>query len=158
MQQFKVTIKSDKGDEIVLGNLGEESKDRAANAIAGTVTGVDVRFDTIDENATQKSHGMIARVTVYGRILKENHKTLKEVMQWAIDNKGDTEYRNVLVEMIVSAGEEAYGYEIPDMFVVDYAESYHGEGSGDGSVQKLPDTFELKLSQRANYLSEINPF
>ncbi|MDY6268653.1 hypothetical protein [Selenomonas bovis] len=157
MQQFKVTIKSSKG-EIVLGNLGDVKKDATAIAAAKTVAGVDVKFDTIDENVTDKSHGMLARVTVHGKIMKENHKELKEVMQWAVDKNGETQYRTVIIEMLVAGGEEPYGYEIQQMFVEDYFETYQREGEGAASGSKAEDTFELKLTQRQDFLGEIIPF
>ena len=154
MQQFKVTIKSSKG-EIVLGNLGDVKKDATAIAAAKTVAGVDVKFDTIDENVTDKSHGMLARVTVHGKIMKENHKELKEVMQWAVDKNGETQYRT---EMRGGGGEEPCGYEIQQMFVEDYFETYQREGEGAASGSKAEDTFELKLTQRQDFLGEIIPF
>lgn len=155
MKQFKVTIKSSKG-EIVLGGLGE-AKDKDEKLAESALTGVDVKFDTIDENVKEKSHGMIARVTVRGQIIKQNHKAIKDVMQWAIDNDGETEYRQVVVEMIVAKNEEPYGYEIPEMFVVDYEESYHQEGEDD-TATSVPDTFELKLSQHKSLLDDIKVF
>lgn len=156
MQQFKVTIKSSKG-EIVLGNLGDVKKDATTIAAGKTVTGVDVKFDTIDENVTDKSHGMLARVIVHGKIMKENHKELKEVMQWAVDKNGETQYRTVIIEMLVADGEEPYGYEIQQMFVEDYFETYQREGEG-ANGNKAEDTFELKLTQRQEFLGEIIPF
>ena len=112
-----------------------------------------VILDTINEDTQQKANAILAKMTVRGKIEPTINDSLIKISEWARDLKKDTTYRKVTLTIKEDeVGSILRTYEIPLMFVCDYREIY-GEPKED-----KPNVFELKLTQKENYLKDFNTY
>ena len=120
------------------------------------ITSAEIMFDTINNDTKAKSNAILARLTICGKIYsgKDGDITDKmvKISNWSRDLNEETTYRNVNFTVKSDGGAELRTYEIPDMFVCDYKEIYKSDENKDTT------TFELKLTQSANKLSEIKTY
>ena len=115
------------------------------------ITDVEIFIDTIDDNVRQKASGMLARLTVIGKIDVSIQDQLIGLFDWSKDLDSDNWYRNV--ELKIFSGKKLYRtYEFPKMFVVDYKEFYHESGNDEDG------TFELYLTQKDNNFEGIKTY
>lgn len=111
-----------------------------------TIEQVEIFFDTIDDNALQRSDNMLAKVQIVGKISENSDfmSKLRKLSDWARDRSSETTYRNICIGIKASSNKFQMVYSMKKMFVVDYKENY-------GSDNK----FTLNLTQRANNLNKI---
>ena len=135
MTHFKVTISG--GDNPI--ELGAQVKK------------VETFMDTINNDTQSKSGGMLAKLEISGDIRSQDSAIFVELFKWAKDFKDKTQYRKVEVE--VGAAEDSIfrRYEYDKMFVVDYKETYVGEGREHGS-------FILNLTQQDDNWGGVESF
>ncbi len=131
--------------------IGKDPNDaNQDNAEDDTIEDVEIFFDTIDENALQRSDNMLAKVQIVGKIAEDNDfefmRKLRKLSDWARDHSAETTYRNVCIGIKGSSNKFQMVYTMKKMFVVDYKENY---GNGKKNV------FTLNLTQRANNLNKI---
>ena len=131
----------------------ESSEDAIEIIEKNMITSAEVTFDTINTNTQKKSNAILAKMTVCGKIAKEINDSLIKISEWARDLQDDTTYRKVTLTIFEdNKGKVLRIYEVPDMFVLNYKESYKGASDDDTY------TFELKLTQRENRLDEIKTY
>ena len=120
------------------------------------ITSAEVMFDTINNDTKTKSNAILARMTICGNITNGKDTSINEqaikLSEWARDLKNDTTYRNVTLTVKTDESSILRIYEIPDMFVCDYKESFKSSDTNDAY------TFELKLTQSENKLKEIKTY
>ena len=120
------------------------------------ITFAEVVFETNDKNTKTKSNAILARMTICGNITNGKDTSVNEqaikLSEWARDLKNYTTYRNVTLTVKTDEYTILRIYEIPDMFVCDYKESFKSSDVNDAY------TFELKLTQSENKLKEIKTY
>ena len=126
--------------------LGDES-----NAQNKDVIGIEIFFDTIDNDVRQKAGGMLAKIKIIGEIKESTQKSLVELFNWSKELGGDKWYRKVEIK-ILSGGELKRNYSFENMFVVDYKEIYKVSGTQDR------EQFELYLTQQENNFKDIETY
>lgn len=140
MAAYKLTIKNNGKDEIVLSTLKENSTDSTKSVLG--ILGISFKMNTLNDDTRNRSDAVRAEFKIKGRITSENRDDTKKITKWSMDSNQSTIYRNV--ELVVYEGEEngtiLRRYQIDSMFVVDYEENFEDKGS-DG-------TFELFIAQK----------
>lgn len=138
MTNYKFTITADGAPEIKIGFDNDDS-----------VKSVKVEIDTLDNNVSQKSSAMLARITIKGEITENNSGELTKIFEWSKDFKKATTYRKIKIESQALEDSPTRIYELDQVFVCDYSESFGVTKEGaDGGTQR-PE-FELKLTQFQN--------
>ena len=132
------------GDTIEIGNA------EVVNS-QNLISGVDIFFDTIDNDVRQKATGMLAKITIYGKIDESIQEELIKIFNWSKELNGNAWYRDLEIK-IYEGGETKRNYIFPNMFVLDYKEIYRVSGSN------ANDTFELYLTQKENNFDKIDTF
>lgn len=117
------------------------------------ITGAEVFMDTINDNVENKSSGMLAKLTLSGKIREQDSAIFIELFNWSKDFKAKTQYRKV--EMAVGGAEDTIyrSYEFGKMFVVDYKETYAADKN-----QNQTGEFELKLTQQDDNWESVDSF
>lgn len=120
------------------------------------INSAEVLLDTINDNVMTKSNGMLAKLTITGKIKEEDSAPYLELFRWAKDFKSKTQYRKV--ELSIFGAEDEGGkyrrYEFGQMFIVDYKETYPENKSGVAQT----GTFELKLTQKDDNWDSVESF
>ena len=121
------------------------------------ITSAEVMFDTINNDTRTKSNAILARMTICGIISTGKDTSINDeaikLSDWARDLNSGTTYRKVTLTVKDDSTASIFRiYEIPDMFVCDYKESFKSSDINDAY------TFELKLTQSANKLKEIRTY
>ena len=140
---YFVEISSASCNPIVLGDENDAQNN--------SVSGVEIFFDTIDNDVRQKAGGMLAKVKISGTIDESTQKALVEIFNWSKALSGDKWYRKVEIK-ILSGGEMKRDYTFENMFVVDYKENYKVSGTQDKEL------FELFLTQKENNFKNIETY
>ena len=142
MIYYELKVESDEGEIVI-------DKEKM-------ITSAEVMFDTINNDTKTKSNAILARMTICGNITNGKDTSVNEqaikLSEWARDLKNDTTYRNVTLTVKTDEFTILRIYEIPDMFVCDYKESFKSSDVNDAY------TFELKLTQSENKLKEIKTY
>lgn len=117
------------------------------------VTGAEVFMDTVNDDVENKSGGMLAKLTLSGKIREQDSAILIELFKWSKDFKGKSQYRKV--EMEVGAAEDTIcrRYEFGKMFVVDYKEIYTDKNDGNQI-----GTFVMNLTQQGDNWDSVDSF
>ena len=120
------------------------------------ITSAEVMFDTINDDTKTKSDAILARMTITGNITTGKDTSINDqaikLSEWARDLNEETTYRNVTLTVKTSTTNVFRIYQIPDMFVCDYKESFKSSDTNDAYA------FELKLTQSENKLKFQKPF
>lgn len=146
---YMVTITAEDGSVI---ELGKEVTD--ANQ-SNTITDVEIFLDTSDENSSQKSLGMLAKIKICGKILDDSADSKKKcnaLFNWAKALEKNQWYREVVVEILTDSENVFRTYRFEKMFVVDYKENYSKANRTNEA------SFELKLTQQENWLHKIETY
>lgn len=114
-----------------------------------SVKSVSIDIDTLDDNVSQKSSAMLARVTIKGAITSDNHEELKKIFEWSKDFKKASTYRQIQIESQMLTDDDVRKYVLDQVFVCDYKESFGVSKEGVDGGEKRPE-FELKLTQFQN--------
>lgn len=93
--------------------------------------------DSVD-NALSYDANSYTGLEFTGVILKENKAAILELLKWSLMTEGKDIYRPINVKLS-STDDILREYDFPEMFVVDYRETFKGEDSGN---------FKLTLNQR----------
>lgn len=113
----------------------------------------EIHLDTINDSVQTKSNGLLARMTLRGKIDPSINDSLVKISAWARDLKKETTYRKVTLTIKEDeAGIILRTYEIPAMFVCDYREIY-GNPEDDKTA-----IFKLELTQKENELKNFNTY
>lgn len=117
------------------------------------ITGAEVFMDTVNNDVENKSSGMLAKLTLSGKIREQDSSIFIELFKWAKDFKGKSQYRKV--EMEVGGAEDTIyrRYEFGKMFVVDYKENYVDSKDANQTGQ-----FELLLTQQGDNWDSVDSF
>lgn len=136
MGDYAFTITSSEGEEIKIGYEGEDD----------SVQGISVCIDTLDNNVSQKSSAMLARVTINGAVTDSNRDSLKSIFDWSKEIAKANAYRKITIECKGPELNTPRTYELDQVFVCDYSETAgvvkEGEHAG---TQRL--TYEIRLTQ-----------
>lgn len=131
------------------------SKDEQA-----VITDAEVMLDTIDNTTRNKSKAVLAKINVKGQIIGKGQgitklkDSLRDIFLWATDFSVDTTYRKVTLTVKEDEANVLRTYEIENMFVRDYRETYRNSVEEGGQGDK-GGMFELNLTQRENNLTTI---
>lgn len=124
--------------------------------LAKDVSKVEVFIDTVEDNVMGRASGVLAKLTVKGKIDEKNSAPFLELFRWSKDFNSDTQYRKV--ELYIYSGDNESGcyrhYEFGRMFVVDYKEIY--PDSKEKSAQY--GSFELNLTQQDDNWDSVESF
>lgn len=117
------------------------------------ITNAEVFMDTINDNVENKSSGMLAKLTLKGKIREKDSAIFIDLFNWSKDFRGKTQYRKV--EMTVGSAEDTIyrRYEFGKMFVVDYKEIYVSDKN-----QNQTGEFELNLTQQDDNWDSVDSF
>lgn len=137
MANYAFTITSPEAGEIKIG-FDDDS-----------VKSINVSIDTLDDNVTQKSSAMLARIRIVGDITPNNSKALSEIFKWSVDFKRASTYREIKIESRGLEDDIPRTYEMDKVFVCDYSEFFGINKEGSGAGEQRP-CFELKLTQFQN--------
>lgn len=147
---YVLKIEWDDGEQSI--EIGESKEEQAV------ITDAEVMLDTIDDNTRNKSKAMLARVNVKGQIVGKKIRDLREklidIFNWAKDLSVDTTYRKVTLIVKEDESTDLRKYEIENMFVRDYKETYHNSDEKGGQGDK-GGMFELDLTQQENDLDKV---
>ena len=148
--EFKLIIKNQDGSEYV--KIGDILECPGGDEEKKLLTNVEVHMDTVDENVKQRANAILARVKIVGNLDKILAERAKKIFDWAINYNDDAWYKDVEIEMSTSATVSVpiRTYIIPNMFVVDYKETYNAEGES--------SHFELYLTQKDGNMQKIKNF
>ena len=122
---------------------GEQSIEiGATNEEQVVITDAEVMLDTIDNITRNKSKAMLAKINVKGQIIGQKIPKLKDSLRgiflWATDFSIRTTYRKVTLTVKEDETTVLRTYEIENMFVRDYKETYRNSdeqgGQGDKGV------------------------
>lgn len=137
MANYAFTITSPEAEEIKIGYDDD------------SVQSINVSLDTLDDNVTQKSTAMVARISIRGAITPGNSKALTEIFKWAKDFKRATTYREIKIESRGLEDDTPRTYEMDKVFICDYSEFFGISKEGDKVGDARP-SFEMKLTQFQN--------
>ena len=138
---------------------GEQSVEIGATQEEKTViTDAEVMLDTIDNTTRNKSKAVLAKINVKGQIIGKKAPKLKDSLRgiflWATDFSVSTTYRKVTLTVMEDDEIVLRTYEIENMFVRDYRETYRNSDQQGGQGDK-GGMFELNLTQQENDLDRI---
>lgn len=111
---------------------------------AATITEVNFRMNTLDNNACDHANAVRAEFEIKGSIDENNKSNTLKLLKWSIDNDQKTLYRDVEVVVYNNpnlTGEVLRRYQVKQMFVIDYEET-----SSDGNR----GYFKLFIAQKAD--------
>lgn len=146
---YSVKITSEEGEVIEFGTDSAEE--------TGLITDVKIHLDTIKENVSEKAMGMLAKITIKGKILesKDVKKKYIDLFNWSKSLNRNQWYRSIVIKAYVDKEQKPYRtYQFDNVFVVDYVEEYSASTKDD--VGK--DSFELFLTQKENNLQTIETY
>ena len=146
---YEVIIKDANETEEI--HFGAEESDQ------NVIKNVDIKIDTINDNATNRSNAILPKIIIKGDIKADNERlndNIIKLFRWAINENSDNWYRNIEIIIKKSLDEPVRTYIFPKMFVVDYIESY----VTDNNTEKDGTHFELFLTQQSNNLSKIDTY
>ena len=102
---------------------------------SGLSKGIQVLGSTFAGGLTSTLSGMMGKfggsALGLGNLYQKNIENTKELAKWALSYGESTDYRDIVLEMLITEG-VSKSYVLPDMYAVDYDESssvYNGEGS-----------------------------
>ena len=146
--EFKVKITSQSGEEILLGDTGNDKN---------TIKQINITFDTIDENVCRKGDGSLLHLTIIGDIKYDDVEgsttigELKKLFEWAKSEDSYELYRTVEIEVYINQ-RPLRSYKFQKMFVEDYRENFYS--SSMRNTDKISG-FELRLTQMENNFDKI---
>lgn len=147
---YELKITDSKGGEISLSSIKktQNGKEEILSAL--------YKSNTLNDEAMSRSNVVRAEMRVIGRITKENKKTVCDIANWAKETDENLIYRKVklVTRPSSSSSEVLRSYEIENMFVLDYTESFDCPTENSGTVSQQDDNglFELYLVQKdGNY-------
>lgn len=144
---YKVTITTeDKKDVIEIGRI-EEGVDKEERTV---ITGIKINLDTADDNVSQKSNAVLAKLEIDGFIREQIKTQLVALFDWTCEEDEDKWYRTVEIEIRSSNNKAVRSFRFEKVFVVDYKEEYHQKDD--------MCTFKLTLTQKENYLDCAKTF
>ena len=115
------------------GSIEFSSSEEGSENSAVTITEVNFRMNTIDDNVQNHSDAVRAEFEIKGKINDKNKSNTLKLLKWSIDNDQKTLFRDV--EVVVYVSENATGailrrYQVKQMFVIDYEESNGDKAEG----------------------------
>ena len=146
---YEVIIKDANETEEI--HFGAEESDQ------NVIKNVDIKIDTINDNATNRSNAILPKIIIKGDIKADDEKlndNIIKLFRWAINENSDNWYINVEIKIKKSLDEPVRTYIFQKMFVVDYIESY----VTDNNAGTDETHFELFLTQQINNLSKIDTY
>ena len=151
---YEVIIKgANEGEEI---HFGAEESDKSV------INSVEIKIDTINDNATSRSNAILPKIILKGDITADNEKLKDNIIKlftWSISENSDDWYRDIEIVIKKSLEEPIRTFTFPKMFVVDYIENYITDNAQRDNAQRDTRThFELFLTQQINNLSKIDTY
>ncbi len=147
---YSVEITSEEGDVIEFGTDSAEE--------TGLITDVKIHLDTTNNDVSKKAMGMLAKITIKGKILDAESvkKKYMDLFKWSKSLNKNEWYRSIEIKAYVGEDqEEVYRtYKFDNVFVVDYIEEYSASTKDDAGK----DHFELFLTQKENNLQNIETY
>lgn len=117
---------------------------------AHTITEVNFKMNTLDDNTTNRADAVRAEFEIKGKIDKNNKTNTLKLLKWSIDSNDSTMYRDV--EVVVNENANLTGsvlrrYQVKQMFVIDYEETCcnNTEGSFRLFIAQKSDNKEIKI-------------
>lgn len=141
---YRLTITDENGGEIFLSSmLADRDDKRPADIIKASY-----KLNTIDDTALSRSNEARAEIKVSGIISEFNAKETCKLASWAKETNSDLIYRKV--KLVTYANTDANAkmlrsYEIEQMFVLDYTETFSDSSKND---EGSSGQFELYVVQK----------
>ena len=157
MNGFKIAIATkdkEREDLILMGTDADPKYDpdvHDKSTQTSIIDSVDIFFNTIDNNAKNKSSGMQAKIEIKGKIpgSPELMRTFQKLSEWARDDTYDTQNRNICIGIKANNDRFQVVYSIKNVFVFNYREIYSKAND---------DRFELYLTQEEGNMDKIEIF
>lgn len=148
---YQLTITDSKGGEIFLSSKDNEYDGKP------DIISVSYKSNTLNDDAKARANDIRAEIVVIGRITDGNKKKTCDVANWAKEKDSSLIYRKVKLVTYPTTSDPKVlrSYEIENMFVLDYTESFdRPTESFNGEIDKENDNglFELYIVQKdGNY-------
>ena len=132
---YRLTITDSKNNSIFLSSMKEDTKE---NGRIGDITMASYKSNTLNDDTLSRSNDVRAEIKIYGVITNENKDITCSVASWAKETDTELIYRKVKLVAYSSTDPNAKllrSYEIENMFVLDYEETFKDDpnNGGDGS-------------------------
>jgi hypothetical protein len=149
---FSIKITSEDGEII---EIGKEDKEAENNLI----TEVTIHMDTVNNDVSNKSNAMLAKIKICGVIDEIIGDELLKIFQWSKALKENQWYRTIEIKIKTSMEKVYRNYSFEKVFVVDYIEIYKTEKDSSQDAKNEDKThFELYLTQKENYFKTIEAY
>ena len=147
---FSIKITSE-NDEVI--EIGKEEKPDEQNVI----TNVEILMDTVENEVSNKSNAMLAKIKIFGEIKAEIKSELLKLFEWSKASSEEEWYRTLEIKIKIAKDKNYRSYKIAKVFVVDYFEIYKGESLRSKNSNNIEDRdhFELYLTQKENNFDNI---
>lgn len=150
---YSIKITSEDGEIIEIGKANLESEKHC-------ITEVAIHMDTVNNDVSNKSNAMLAKIKICGDIDFENiGNELLKIFEWSKALKSDKWYRTIEINIKEDMDTVYRTYKFEKVFVVDYLEIYKTENESNKDATNADKThFELYLTQQENNFKTIEAY
>lgn len=150
---FSIKITSSDGEIIEIGKPDTPEEQNL-------ITDLEIHMDTVNNNVSNKSNAMLAKITIFGSIDELINSEILKLFEWSKESHKEKWYRTLEIKIKTDASKVLRTYSFENVFVVDYIEHYKVESSqGDESATNADkDHFELYLTQKENNFGTIEAY
>lgn len=143
---YELTVTDSKGTEIKLTSMDEQHGGREDIICAS------YKSNTLNDDSIARSNDVRAEIKIIGRITAENKDTTCELANWSKEKDSSLIYRKVKLTTYPSPSNPTLlrNYELENMFVLDYTESF------DMPTENMPENVKSNISsENDNGLFEL---
>ncbi len=150
---FSIKITSSDGEIIEIGKADTPAE-------KNLITNIDIHMDTVNNNVSNKSNAMLAKITIFGSIDEAINSEILKLFEWSKESHKEKWYRTLEIKIKTDESTPYRTYSFENVFVVDYIEHYKVESAqGDESATNADkDHFELYLTQKENNFESIEAY
>ena len=114
-------------------------------------------MDTVENEVSNKSNAMLAKIKIFGEIKAEIKSELLKLFEWSKASSEEEWYRTLEIKIKIAKDKNYRSYKFAKVFVVDYFEIYKGESLRSKNSNNIEDRdhFELYLTQKENNFDNI---
>lgn len=149
---YSISITSEEGEVIEIGNETKE---------VSLITDLIIHMDTTTNNVSEKAMGMLAKITVKGKIIDDETVKNKYIalFNWSKSLSKSQWYRDIVIKSYIDEDhDDVYRtYQFDKVFIVDYKEIYSASNNKDSNSSGT-DHFELYLTQKENNFKAIETY
>lgn len=150
---YSIKITAEDGEVIEIGKEDKESENNL-------ITEVTIHMDTVSNDVSNKSTGMLAKIKICGVISFDDiGDELLKIFNWSKELKSDKWYRTLEIKIKKDMNIDYRTYTFEKVFVVDYLEIYKTEMDSKQENSTADKThFELYLTQQENNFKTIEAY